>query len=1303
MFFVGLSSVVPLRAQFIWSNGGGNNIVSSTLNWAGGVVPGLGADVTFGGAGTPVVNLDASPVLNSITFSGTVGYGINTSNASTITLTGGGTSGITNNTSAGASILVNVPLILAGDITVSNTASATTGLLMSGNLSGAGNITITNSGTQPLQFSGVDSRTSGSITITAGTFTVGNGISTSAMILGNVANSGQLSFFTAPTAALNYTGIISGTAGFNLNGSNTATLTLSGANTYSGVTFVNNGTLADGIASAFSSNSQVQVSSGATLAVNHNETIGGLRDGAGAGTVNLGSGVTLTVNTTGVPGPLSGTITGAGGLVTGGAGTMTLSGANTYDGGTVVSTGTLVVNNSSGSATGSGNVTVNSGATFQVGAIGVGTAGAISGNVIDNGTLSFGDTVTFGETISGSGVMVVSSGANVTLTGSSNNYAGFTNVNGTLADGTLNPSFSPNSVMIVNSAAGHLTVNTNETIAGLTNGGSGGPVSIVNGGTALTINTSTLNPTPFAGVISGLGNLALSGGGSLGLSAVNTYSGTTSITGTNTLLFLTGTGTGTGVVTIGSGATLEFGNVTGGSSAGSVAGNIVDNGTLTLNLTGINTVGNTISGSGSLTKLGVSTITLTGANTYANGTSITGTLFAANSSGSATGTGPITINVGGNLEIGTVGGSVGAVSGGSTITDSGSLTFNLTGPSSFGNTVSGAGGLGQYGSGTLTLTGTGTKTYTGQTLINSGTITDAAAGDFAPGSVVSFNTGTLTANFAETVGGLTGAGGTVSLPNSTNLTVATTGAFTFGGTVTGAGGIIKSGTGSETLSGTNNYSGGTAVNAGILFVSNATGSGTGSGAVTIASGATFQIGANGGSATGSAGSSIIDNGTFNFSLTTASTFANTISGTGILQDLNIGTLTFLSSGANTYSGSTVISAGTIADGAANAFSPNSLMVVKTGTNLQVNFNETIGGLTGSAGLAGAISIASGAVLTELNNVTRMFPGPISGLGGLTVGGTATTILPVTEAYTGITTINSGATLQLGNSGGTSATLSGTVVDNGVLNLNEGSDTTYSSPTSGSGSLVVNGGANITIPNANSYTGGTTINSGTIFVTNSTGSALGSGAVVATSATPTVIGSGGFIGGSGRFSGTLTLNGGSLVFPINMNSVANTVVPATLSTGPATFGGTAGLIFAMSSASGVAGTNWSLLSISGGLNITATSGNQFMLSLNTLDPGTSTGGLAANFNPTTPYSWEFVTTTGGITGFAANEFSILLTTPGGGLPGFQNNFAGGGFFVTQSGNDLFLNFTPVPEPSTWALLLAGSAMAAVSTWRRKKRS
>lgn len=105
-----------------------------------------------------------------------------------------------------------------------------------------------------------------------------------------------------------------------------------------------------------------------------------------------------------------GVISGDGNLVKSSTGTLTLTGNNTYGGGTQINAGTLAVGNG-------------------------GTSGSIAGDVTNNGKLAFnrGDDITFGGVITGSGSLDKSGNGKLTLT-AENAYAGTTVVNnGTLA------------------------------------------------------------------------------------------------------------------------------------------------------------------------------------------------------------------------------------------------------------------------------------------------------------------------------------------------------------------------------------------------------------------------------------------------------------------------------------------------------------------------------------------------------------------------------------------------------------------------------------------------------------------------------------------------------------------------------------------------------------------------------------------------------------------------------------------------------------------------------------------------------
>jgi autotransporter-associated beta strand protein len=155
--------------------------------------------------------------------------------------------------------------------------------------------------------------------------------------------------------------------------------------TYSGATTVNRGELRAGAASAFSPNSVLTLNAGtgntATANLNgNNQTVGGLA-GTSAGTnqVTLGAG-NLTVDQASNT-QFNGVISGTGQLIKSGAGTLDLTGTNTYTGATTVNAGALLVNGSTaagsavtvnggtlgGSGTVNGTLTVNSGGTVAPG------------------------------------------------------------------------------------------------------------------------------------------------------------------------------------------------------------------------------------------------------------------------------------------------------------------------------------------------------------------------------------------------------------------------------------------------------------------------------------------------------------------------------------------------------------------------------------------------------------------------------------------------------------------------------------------------------------------------------------------------------------------------------------------------------------------------------------------------------------------------------------------------------------------------------------------------------------------------
>jgi autotransporter-associated beta strand protein len=275
----------------------------------------------------------------------------------------------------------------------------------------------------------------------------------------NIADAGGLIVFDQATSG-SYAGVISdgrqmGSGAFapgNLvkddsSGSNSGNVTLAAAQTYTGGTFVEAGTLTLGVADAVAASSGVVLgriggptASGAApangaptavLALGADNSIQGLTSEAGNNTqVQLGSN-TLTLapfaNGTGVFG---GEISGAGALVKRGAGRQTLSGVNTYTGTTTVSGGVLALAGN-GAIAASGKLTNDAGFDLSAttgGATITSLAGNASGSVILGAqtlTLS-GAGDTFAGVISGTGGLAITGGS-ATLSGI-NTYSGATSI-----------------------------------------------------------------------------------------------------------------------------------------------------------------------------------------------------------------------------------------------------------------------------------------------------------------------------------------------------------------------------------------------------------------------------------------------------------------------------------------------------------------------------------------------------------------------------------------------------------------------------------------------------------------------------------------------------------------------------------------------------------------------------------------------------------------------------------------------------------------------------------------------------------
>jgi autotransporter-associated beta strand protein len=408
------------------------------------------------------------------------------------------------------------------------------------------------------------------------------------------------------------------------------------------------------------------------------------------------------------------------GLMISGAGSVYLRniGLRTDDSSAGISGGTLIVNNQYVGDSGNGTFTSSAGSDTISSNLYLGnTAGAY-------GTYNLGGTgllsVTKYEYIgySGTGVFMQTGGTN---TISSALYLGYNSGScGTynLTGGTLIlKSISKGSGAAYFNFGGGTLRASSSFIASLpmTLTGTGGNANIDTVGYAITLS----------GIISGNGALNKLGSGTLTLSGANTYSGGTTLYGGYIAASSLGN-FGSGNITFDGGG-LTFN----GSFDPSSLGITINSGGAIFNTNNyLITFSNALSGTGGVSKIGYGTLTLSGSNTYAGGTVVSaGYIQLGNAS--ALGTGGLTVNSGGIVNLNNYAVNLTSLSGsGGSITDSstgtGTTALNVT--NSLSTSFAGVIKDGSYkklalikkGIGTLTLSGN--NTYSGETDINAGTL-----------------------------------------------------------------------------------------------------------------------------------------------------------------------------------------------------------------------------------------------------------------------------------------------------------------------------------------------------------------------------------------------------------------------------------------------------------------------------------------------------------------------------------------------------------------------------------------------------
>ncbi|HEV7409889.1 MAG TPA: autotransporter-associated beta strand repeat-containing protein [Bradyrhizobium sp.] len=970
------------------------------------------------------------------------------------------------------------------------------------------------------------------------------------------------------------------------------------------------------------------VNAGATL--DFADFTAAVRNLQGAGSVVIGVAPATTLSLSvdpAVSSEFSGVISGAGSVSVTGSGTMILSGANTYSNGTSIA----------------------GGATLQLG--NGGAAGSIVGNVADGGTLAFNrsDTYIFNGVISGPDGAVAQNGTGTTVLTANNSYASGTTINaGTLQLG--DPSV---------------------------NGGTTGSIlgNVLNNGT-FAINRS--DALTFGGVISGTGAFQQLGAGTTTLTAVQTYQGSTTISAG--VLALTGTAsiaTSSGVVAnakfdiSGLSAGTSITNLSGGS-AGKVA---LGNNTLTVtNAAG--TFAGVISGGGGLIKQGSGLFTLSGANDYTGGTTVAGGNLRVNGSVASA----VTVQTGATLSgTGSVGGLVTVQSGGtlSAGQSPGTITLGALNLNAGSTSVFELGSPGVVGGPTNDLVNvTGNLTLGGTLSVNA-----PSAGYYRL-----FNYGTLTpSNFATVTGSSNGTPVVLTnVPNQVNLSIAAAGQriqFWDGADQIGNG-VVNGGTGTWNAANTN-WTGAP----GQANINDQWGSSVGvfagtAGTVTVAGAQAFdtlQFSTTGYVLNAGAGgqlqlSGLSGTGTINTDSGAAATINAPIVNGSSQSLTKVGGGTLILTAANTYTGGTTISGGT----------------------LQLGNGGTTGSIVGDVTDNGVFAINRSDAFT--------FGGVISGTGAFNQIGTGSTTLTAIQTYSGLTTISAG-TLALTGAG--SIANSSGVVANSVFDISgvapagtsikslSGSGSValgtktltltnaagnFAGSIGGSGGLTLAAGVQ-TLSGVNSYTGATTITTGTLALVGagsiasssavaangtfdisgvagagtSIGNLLGSGGVVLGAKTLTLNNGFGIFSGSISGTGGVTIGFGSETLSgVNSYTGVTTINVATLSlSGAGNIASSSGVIvngeFDISGVSGT-GTSIQTLSGSGGVALGAKT-----LTL-TNASGNLTGGLAGTGGLTIAGGTETLSGGSTFTGLTTISGGTLILTTSANLPGSVTNGA-----------------------------------------------
>ncbi|HEY3324792.1 MAG TPA: autotransporter-associated beta strand repeat-containing protein [Planctomycetota bacterium] len=907
------------------------------------------------------------------------------------------------------------------------------------------------------------------LTIQAGAINV-SGTGSHTLDCNVAAFSNPLTITQNSSGVFTINGVYSGPIGLIKNGS--GVLRLAGNNTYPGGTSLHNGAIEIGHDNALS-NGALQVDAGTTVAafggartvnvpliMNGDFTVNGSQNLTFAQPINLGNASrTFTVNNTlttaaagircpaarsaPVSGINNGTSLNLSAPFPGDLGSPTQYRYERAGTGSITSSGTALTCDAAGftgvlpgdlirsgpetqvvlAVGGSMNLTTLqpfssplTNASFAIQKVGAGT-------ITSSGTSVTGNSTTFGSDVfSGDVLYEISAVADFTKAGTGTlELGGFSTFTGStiVSAGTLRAKasgvFPAGSLLQVFSTATFDMNGFDQMVRSLTDSG-----AVLLGSGTLSVGSLNANYS-FTGSMSGSGGLALYGGGTLVLGgAQKTFTGPVNIHGGTLQNGNSGVLPNATQMTIDNGGTYLLADHD--QMIGSLSGDgIVDLGSGSTTVLTVGDANNTtfngqIQGNGGITKQGSGTLTLGGMNGMSGASSVAAGILEITHYGAIQNCSTVAVQSGARLTVS--GAAMDARLSGVNVQNGGTLELAAMQGSTTNGSVPSA-----PIQGTLEVNAMVGAEFNGVQMAGSSTM--------------------------RLLMGSGNYGGTVTLNGACTFDMPTAIMFHFNGAISGSGGITKTGPGDLEFAGANSFTGPLTVSGGTVHAG-INGGFSSSTALTVDNGCTFDANMyvslfsslNGhGTVTSSSGADIsvgYNDSTF--------TFFGKLTGGGGLSKAGNGTFTLNPQhGANDYSGPTNITLGTLQNGAADALSAISDVIVHSGATYNLNgLTQTIGALgDGGAGDAGSVTLGAGTLAIGGNDGNGTFNGVISGTGGIQkIGG------GMQEFTTGPSTYSGGTVLSVGelDISGTSGAGFGPI---------------------GTGVLVIEGGTHITAPSVSS--------------------------------------------------------------------------------------------------------------------------------------------------------------------------------------------------------------------------------------------